>query len=155
LALDQDTRWFHLASFAFLNCLFQIFDLITSPVGAQDSFALAQERVFVIVSNVVKFPVIHSLLWLQHRAQIELSLNNFLLLRLIDIQLLLEVTVEVLSEQLGLIFFAKGNLVRRQLQTIIGVLVEEALEEAEELLPSNSPQSFLREGILSKLISCI
>ena len=54
LALDQNLGRSHFSAFSLYQRTHQVFSLLSRPIRSQNALALAQERVFVVVRDVVQ-----------------------------------------------------------------------------------------------------
>ena len=120
-----------------MYCAHEVFLLLLRPVGAQNALTLAQKCVLVILSDVVEISDKRWHCFVQLIVHFVLLSQLLLPVRLLDVELLREVLLEVLGEQIFLVLLAELYLHRLQLEAVVSVFVKEALKERVELLPTN------------------
>ena len=148
LTLDEDLGRSHFLALSLYQRIHQVFGLLSRPIGAQYALALAQERVFVVVRDVVQRALKRSHRLVQRFVQLVVLLDRLLAFSLGHIELLREVLLEVLLQHLVLLLLTELHIHCPQLQTLVRVLVKEALKEGVELLASDLPHLLFGEAAL-------
>lgn len=151
LALDQDLCRLHLSILTIYQDVFEVVSLLLGAIGPKYSLALAEEGIFVVVSDEVELSIERLDRFIYFTGEAERRLEFLLLIRLGNIKFLIEVLLEVFGQESRFLFLIELKLHGLQLDAIIWVLVEEALEKGEELLPSDLSHFLLGQASIVKL----
>ena len=148
LTLNEHFSRLHLPCLPLHDSVEKVVVLLICAEGVQYTLASAQKGIFVVLGDIVEATIEGALLLVKDRAEAHALLHLGLLFRLIMVELLVEVPLEVALQHLHFIPLVELELESLQFCVVVAILLEEALEEGKELFAPDLPHLLLRNAFV-------